>query len=44
MDLTNFAGFAGEANLKEEYAQTVVDNKVFRLEGGAISEFKVSVV
>uniref|UniRef100_A0A915AGI0 Uncharacterized protein n=1 Tax=Parascaris univalens TaxID=6257 RepID=A0A915AGI0_PARUN len=31
----------GEANLKEEYAQTVVDNKVFRLEGGAISEFKV---
>uniref|UniRef100_A0A0M3JXU9 Ig-like domain-containing protein n=1 Tax=Anisakis simplex TaxID=6269 RepID=A0A0M3JXU9_ANISI len=30
----------GEANLREEYAQTVLDNKVFRLEGGAISEFK----
>ncbi|VDM50074.1 unnamed protein product [Toxocara canis] len=34
----------GEANLKEEYAQTVLDNKVFRLEGGAIAEFKVSMI
>uniref|UniRef100_A0A0M3HXW3 DUF5703_N domain-containing protein n=1 Tax=Ascaris lumbricoides TaxID=6252 RepID=A0A0M3HXW3_ASCLU len=34
--------YLGEANLKEEYAHTVLGNKVFRLEGSAISEFQVS--
>uniref|UniRef100_A0A914ZXT4 Uncharacterized protein n=2 Tax=Parascaris univalens TaxID=6257 RepID=A0A914ZXT4_PARUN len=33
--------YLGEANLKEEYAHTVLGNKVFRLEGSAISEFQV---